>query len=171
MGLGCFSPRPSSIEPLDVGLARDIHAQALVAAIWADDLESPGSLRKAAEAALAAPPGSDPPRAVDVMLDGFATRLTEGYPAAAATLVRALELMVALSVGTDLEARRWLWIGGGRSSQILALELWDAESWHALAAGPVRVARETGALVALQFALTFLAVSHVVAGELARRRA
>jgi hypothetical protein len=34
---------------------------------------------EAAEAARAAPPGPDPPRVVDVLLDAFAIRLTEGY--------------------------------------------------------------------------------------------
>jgi len=85
------------LDLLDAGLGRRTHLDALVAAIWADDLESPGGLRSAAEAARAAPPGPDPPRAVDVMLDAFAVRLTEGYPAAAPALARARELLLALN--------------------------------------------------------------------------
>ena len=50
---------------------------------------------------------------------------------------------------------------------IVALELWDAESWHALAARQAQFARDTGALVHLQFALNFLARAHLLAGELA----
>jgi len=50
---------------------------------------------------------------------------------------------------------------------MIAQELWDAESWHALAAGTAQFARDTGALVLLQFALIFLAVPHLLAGELA----
>ena len=56
-------------EPLDADLARETHLEALVAAMWAGHLN--GSLREAAEAARAAPPGPDPPRAVDVLLDAL----------------------------------------------------------------------------------------------------
>ena len=49
---------------------------------------------------------------------------------------------------------------------MIALELWDAESWHALAARQVQFARETGALVVLQLAVNFLAWAHLSAGEL-----
>ena len=102
---------------------------------------------------------------VDVLLDAFALRLTEGYAAAAPTLTRALELFLALDVGTD-EAGRWLRLTGGRAGAIVALELWDADSWHALVARQVQVARDTGALAQLQLALNLLARSHILAGEL-----
>ena len=72
------------LEPLDAGLARETHLEALWAAMVAGDLGRPGGVREAAEAARAAPPGPDPPRAVDVLLDAVALRLTEGYAAAAA---------------------------------------------------------------------------------------
>jgi DNA-binding CsgD family transcriptional regulator len=49
----------------------------------------------------------------------------------------------------------------------VALELWDAESWHALVAAQARFARDTGALVQLQYALNSLAAAHLFAGELA----
>jgi hypothetical protein len=55
---------------------------------------------------------------------------------------------------------------GGRISQIVALELWDFEPWHALATRQARLAREAGALVHLQFALNYLARAHLLAGEL-----
>src|SRR5207253_639570 len=77
------------------GRARETHLEALGAAM-ANDLGIPGGLLEAAEAARAAPPGPDPPRAVDVLLDAFAIRLTEGYAAAAPALTRALELFLAL---------------------------------------------------------------------------
>jgi DNA-binding CsgD family transcriptional regulator len=133
--------------------------------MWADDLNNPGDLREAAEAARAAPAGPDPPRAVDVMLDGFALRLTEGYTAAVPTLTRALELVLAVNVA-DGEVGRWLWLAGASSSSTVALELWDAEASHALAAHLAQLARDTGALVHLQYALDFLARTHLRAGEL-----
>jgi DNA-binding CsgD family transcriptional regulator len=94
-------------------------------------------------------------------------RLTEGYAAAAPAMTRGLELVLALTAGTDLEVGNWLWLVGASAGQMAAQELWDAESSHALAARVAQVARDTGALVLLQFALIFLAVPHLLAGELA----
>jgi ATP/maltotriose-dependent transcriptional regulator MalT len=152
------------LEPLNAASARETHLEALSAALWAGDLDSPRGVLEAAEAARAAPPGPDPPRVVDVLLDSFALRLTKGYAAAAPTLTRTLELFLTLDVRTD-EAGRWLWLIGGRSGDIIAAELWDAESWHALAVRQVQVARDTGALVELQLALNVLASTHLLAGE------
>ena len=132
---GCCSSAARRLEPLDSGLARETHLEALGAAMWAGDLDRPGGLREAAEAARAAPPGPEPPRAVDVLLDAFAMRFTKGYTAAAPTLTRALERVLALDVGTA-EAGRWLWLAGPGAGGMVALEVWDDESWHALAASP-----------------------------------
>jgi DNA-binding CsgD family transcriptional regulator len=154
------------LEPLDADLARETYLEALVAAMDAGDLGRPGGAREAAGAARAAPPGSVPPRAVDVVLDAFALRVTQGHAAAAPTLARALELLVTLDAGA-VEARHWLWLAGGRAGgSLVAMELWDFESWHALAARQVQVARDIGALVQLQFGLNFLAEVHLLAGEL-----
>ena len=153
------------LEPLDADLARDTHLEALWAAIWAGDLGSPGGVAAAAEAAQAAPPGPEPTRAVDVLLEAFALRLTHGYAAAAPLLTRALEPSLALDVTND-EAGLWRWLAGGRAGAIVALELWDAESWHALAAVQAQFARDVGALVHLQYALNFLAMAHLFAGDL-----
>jgi DNA-binding CsgD family transcriptional regulator len=154
------------LEPLNPGLAREAHLEALVAAMWAGDLDRPGRIREAAEAARAALPGPEPPRAVDVLLDAFALRLTEGYAASAPTLACALELVLALDEASD-DIGRWLWLVGANSTAVVALELWDAESSRVLAARLARSARSTGALVHLQFALDFLARTHIRAGELA----
>jgi hypothetical protein len=105
---------------------------------------------------------------VDVLLDALALRGTEGYAAAAPALRRALDAVLALEVAGDLG--RWLWLTGAGPARIAALELWDADAWHALAARQVQVARDMGALVRLQFALHFLARSHLLAGELAALR-
>ena len=153
------------LEPLDAGLARDTHLEALWAAVWAGHLGSPGGLVAAAEAARAATPGPEATRAVDVLQEAFALRLTQGFAAAAPLLTRALELSLALDVTSD-EAGLWRWLAGGRASAIVALELWDAKSWHALAAVQAQFARDTGALVHLQYALNFLAMAHLLAGEL-----
>jgi DNA-binding CsgD family transcriptional regulator/tetratricopeptide (TPR) repeat protein len=153
------------LEPLNAESARETHLEALLTTIWGGGLDLQGSVRDAAQAARDAPPPPTPPRAVDLLLDAFALRLTDGYAAAAPTLARALESFTALSVGSD-EVGGWLWRAGSRASGIVALELWDFESWHSLAAGQVRFARDTGALVHLQSALNFLGWTQVVAGEL-----
>jgi Bacterial regulatory proteins, luxR family len=152
---------------LDAALARETYLEALGAAVWAGDLGLPGGVRAAAEAAPAAPPASGSPRVVDVLLDALALRLTEGFAVAAPTLTRALELVLAPDAAPDLEAGRWLWPTGAGASQMVAQELWDAEPWHALTAHLAQFARDTGALVLLQFGLIFLVVPHLLAGELA----
>jgi DNA-binding CsgD family transcriptional regulator len=153
------------LEPLNAHLARETHFEAVGAAMWVSDLDSPGSLRKAADAARTAPPGPEPPRVADVLLDAIATRVTEGYTAAAPTLARAVELFLASNLATD-ESDGRLWLVGSGASALIALELWDAESAHALSARQARYARDTGALVHLQFALNFLARTHILSGEL-----
>jgi DNA-binding CsgD family transcriptional regulator len=155
------------LERLDAALARETYLEALAVAVWAGDLGLPGGVRAAAEAARAAPRAPEPQRVADILLDALALRLTEGYPAAAPAMARAVELVLALDAGTDLEADRGLWLAGAGASQMAAQELWDAESWHTLAARMAQFARDTGALVLLQFGLNFLAVPHLLAGELA----
>jgi DNA-binding CsgD family transcriptional regulator len=152
------------LEPLDADLARETHLEALGAAM-ANDLEVPGGLGVAAQAARAAPSGPYPPRAVDVLLEALATRLTDGYAAAVPAMRRALDLLLALDIGED-DARRWLWLAGGRASSLVALELWDLESWLVLATRQAALARNTGALRHLQLALSFLSRIHLLAGEL-----
>ena len=149
------------LDPLDAELARTTHLKALGAAMWAGG----GRLSEAAEAARAAPRGPDPPRAVDLLVDALAIRVTEGHAAAAPELRRAVDSIVALEPAGDVG--RWLWLTGLRAGAIAALELWDADAWHALAERQVRVARDMGALVQLQFGLQFLARSHLLGGDLA----
>ena len=94
-----------------------------------------------------------------------ASSLAAALTAAAPTLTRALERVLALDVGTA-EAGGWLWLAGPGAGGMVALEAWNDASWHALARRQPEVARDTGALVHLQFALDFLARAHILAGEL-----
>jgi DNA-binding CsgD family transcriptional regulator len=152
------------LEPLDPGLARETYLEALGGAM-ASDVEVPGGAPAVAAAARSAPPAAVPPRMVDVLLDAFAIRLTEGYAAAVPALTRALELLLASDVAHE-DVSRSLSLSTGRNSNIVALELWDDDAVHRLATRQVQLARDTGALVHLQFALSFLARSHMLAGEL-----
>jgi DNA-binding CsgD family transcriptional regulator len=146
-------------------LARETHLEALGAVIWAAGLGSAGDLAEATEAARAAPPHTGSPRTVDVLLDGLVLRWTQGYAAAAATLARTVELPLAPNVPTD-DAGRWRWLHCATTSAEVAFELWDADRAHALAARVTQLARGSGALGSLQYALNALAKSHLLAGEL-----
>ena len=152
------------LEPIDPELARETYLETLAGAM-SSDVEVLGGARAVAEAARAAPTGTAPPRIVDVLLDAFAIRLTDGYAAAAPTLARALELLLAMAV-SDEDVGRRLSVSSTRNSNIVALEMWDDDAVHLLADRQVQAARETGALVHLQFALSFLARSHMLAGDL-----
>jgi len=155
------------LDPLNASLACEAHLEALAAAMWAGHLGSPGGVLEAAEAALAAPPAPDPPRADDILIDAFALRFTQGYAAAVPAFTQALEQLLAPDSSPG-EARHRLWLVGTRgASGLIATELWDFESWQALAAGLAQAARDMGAFVHLQFALNHLARAHLLAGELA----
>jgi DNA-binding CsgD family transcriptional regulator len=151
------------LEPLDPELAHETYLEALAGAM-SGDVEVVGGAAAVAEAARAAPTGTAPPRTVDVLLDAFAIRLTDGYAAAAPTLARALELLLADASNEDVGRR--LSASSTRDGNIVALETWDDEALHLLAARQVQAARDAGALVHLQFALSFLARSHMLAGDL-----
>jgi DNA-binding CsgD family transcriptional regulator len=88
----------------------------------------------------------------------------DGYAAAAPALARGLELLLASDVA-NTDVGRSLSIASNRASVIVALELWDVDAWHLLTSRRVQLARDTGALVHLQFALSFLARSQLLAGE------
>ncbi|MDA0185389.1 AAA family ATPase [Solirubrobacter phytolaccae] len=148
------------LDALDPTRARTTHLKALGAAMWA----GPEPLREAAASALAAPAAVGAPESVEGFVEAFATRVCEGYAAAAPALRRALDAVLALDVGDDVG--RWLWLTGSRSGAIAAMELWDADGWHALVTRHVQVARDMGALVLLQFGLGSLVRTRVLNGDL-----
>ena len=146
------------LEPLDAAMARETHLEAIVAAMYAGRLGGEPSVGEAAEAAQAGPAAPKPPRASDLLLDGLATRFTDGYAAGVPPLRKALD---AFRSGEGLTARdvRWLWLACR-----LAEDLWDDELWYELATRALRVARETGALRVLPTAATYRACLDVHAG-------
>jgi DNA-binding CsgD family transcriptional regulator len=149
------------LEPLDAALARETHLEAIAAAMYAGRLGDKPGVREAAEAAQAAPVAPQPPRAIDLLLDGLATRFTDGYPAGVPPLRRALDAFRHVEGLTARDAR-WLWLACR-----VAQDLWDDELWHVLATGGVRVARDTGALNLLPNALNYLAALKVHSGAFA----
>ncbi|WP_439381351.1 helix-turn-helix transcriptional regulator [Amycolatopsis lexingtonensis] len=152
------------LAPLDANRARETYLEALAAALWAGS--DRGGLVAAAEATRAAPPAPEPPRAVDLVLDALATRLTDGYRAAAPLLTTALAAVRGLDAGTE-GTTRVLWLLGNRAGGMIATEAADFAAARAFADRQVQLARDAGALVQLQFALNFLGVNELLAGELA----
>lgn len=150
------------LEQLDEGLARETYLEALGAVIFAGRLNGRCGVREVAEAARAAPPGPQPPRLIDVLLDGLATRFTEGYVAGVPPLRRALHAFRREAGRSEDDIMRWLWL-----AWLVAGDLWDDETWHELATRAVRLAREVGALTVLPLALEYRAGVHVHAGEFA----
>ena len=150
------------LEALDAGLARETYLEALGAAVFAGRLGGRCGVREVAEAARAAPPGPEPRRPIDLLLDGAATRFTEGYGAGVPAVRRALQAFRPEALRGEDDILRWLWL-----AWLLAGDLWDDEAWHELATHAVRLARETGALTLLPLDLEYRAGVHIHAGEFA----
>jgi DNA-binding CsgD family transcriptional regulator len=153
------------LEPLDARLSRDTYLEALTAASWQGGADGHANMIAAATAARAAPLPTEAPRAVDLILDALAVRLTDGHAAAAPMLARALEAVLTLDEGAK-DTDRVLWMAGDRAAGIIANELWDYDAGRILAERQVRLSREAGALVQLQVAVNFLANRRVLEGEL-----
>ena len=146
------------LESLDAALARETHIEALWAASVAGRLGA--GVLDAAEAARAAPPAPEPPRATDLLVDGLAVRFTEGYAAGAPILKRALGTYRD-EAGRDEQDLLWPWM-----TARVAVELFDDEAWSALATRHVQIARDTGALNVLPATLTSLAGMRSAEGNL-----
>ena len=120
-----------------------------------------GGLPEVAQAARGAPPSSQPRRAADLLLDGLALLITEGYPAGTPMLRRALSAFRSEDISRE-EGLRWLWLACRA-----AVDVWDDEAWDMLATRHVRLARDAGALTVLPIALISRIAVHLNAGELA----
>jgi DNA-binding CsgD family transcriptional regulator len=145
------------LEPLDVELARETYLEALLAAIYAGGLARGTDLSAVASAALSAALGDEPVTSRQLLLRGLATRLTGGYVAAAPDMRDAL-------LARRAEERRLDWLSVAYN--IAAMELWDDATWLELASGQAELARATGTLILLPYALDYLAGFQIHAGDL-----
>jgi DNA-binding CsgD family transcriptional regulator len=144
-------------EALDVELAQETYLEALLSAIYAAGLARGTDASAVASAALTAPLGVEPATSRQLLLRGLATRLTEGYAAAAPALRDAL-------LAHRAEERRLDWLSVAYN--LAAMELWDDATWFELASGQAELARATGTLILLPYALDYLAGFQVHAGDL-----
>ena len=144
-------------ETLDVDLARETYLEALLSVIYAAGLAHGTDASAVASAALSAPLEAEPVTARQLLLRGLATRLVHGYVDAAPALRDAL--VAHRAEGQQLD---WLSV----AYNIAAMELWDDAAWLELASSQAELARATGTLILLPYALDYLAGFHVHAGDL-----
>ena len=148
-------------EALDTRLARETYLEALSAALLGHRTSQIGTLEiaRAARGATAAPPSDS--RAPDLLLEGMATLITDGYETGVPAVQRALSVFRDgdLPIGEQL---RWLFV-----ATRCAIDIWDDESWRDLAIRQVELARAVGALSLLPFAITQRIGMHLHAGEFA----
>jgi DNA-binding CsgD family transcriptional regulator len=145
------------LEGIDVELARETYLEALVAAIYAARFSTGVDVVEVARAAHSLTLGEEPLPAKQLLLRGLATRLTDGYVAAAPTLKEALREHRA-----EPPELGWLYL----PYSLAAMDLWDEDAWPELASEQARLARATGTLSQLRYALDYLASYRIQAGEL-----
>jgi DNA-binding CsgD family transcriptional regulator/DNA-binding transcriptional regulator YiaG len=148
------------LEPLDVKIARDTYLEALFAALFAGRLGVSGGVVEAAEAARSAPPGPHPRRAADLLLDGYAVTITEGYAVGAPILQRAVRAFASENTATD-EVLRYAFL-----ASYAAQALWDEDGYRGLPTRQIQLARDAGRLSVLPLTLTMRIGAHLHAGEL-----
>ena len=146
------------LEGLDAGLARETYLEAFTAALFVGR-QSP-AVGDVARAARTAPAPPAPARAPDLLLDGLALLVTEGYAAGTPALKRALLAFRGQDISAE-EGLSWLWLAG-----LAAMAVWDDETWHILASRHVKLARDAGALSELPLAIRWRILLHTHAGEL-----
>jgi DNA-binding CsgD family transcriptional regulator len=156
----------AQLEALDPAAARETYVEAVGAAMFASRLYADSGVRKAAETARNAPPPLQPPRSIDLVLDGMATWFTERPSVGAPPLRLALEAFRNEALDGHEATMRWLLLYP--VVQVVTLfALWDDDAFHALATRAVRLAREIGALTILPAALVQLSGVHLYGGDFA----
>jgi DNA-binding CsgD family transcriptional regulator len=136
------------LESLDAELARETYLYAWVASHLAGPRARPGGqLLEVSRAAQAAPQPTTGPRPCDLLLEGLTTMIVQGRAAAEPAFRRA----VAAFLDDHVSGEEWLqW---GIFAQMAAMAVWDFDSWVALSARHVELARALGALAPLSIAL------------------
>ncbi|MFF7888777.1 ATP-binding protein [Streptomyces sp. NPDC020794] len=145
---------------VDEAQAREAYLDAIGSAVFAGRLHERTGVREVAEAARTAPPGSQPPRPTDLLLDGLVTWLADGCVEGAPLLRSALRAFRRAAGSGEADAMRWLWL-----TWLVAGDMWDDDAWHELTTQAVRSARESGALNFLPLALGYRAALSVHAGD------
>ncbi|GAA0583251.1 ATP-binding protein [Kribbella sandramycini] len=149
------------LEPLDLDLARDTYLDVIAAAQFAGRLGGPVGVAEMSRAARAAPP-AQVTRKRDLVLDAISLLFTDGYPAGVEPARRALRAFIERSGPPDQDEIRWLWM-----ACLLAVDLWDDESWDLLTERYAQIARDLGDLNELPLVLHHRVMVGLFAGDLA----
>jgi len=147
------------IAPLDLQLARETYLDAWSAALFAGRLASESGLLDVSRAVAEAPEPQHPPRACDLLLDGFTLVFTAGRPAATPVLRSAVGAFAGPEVPVE-EVLRWGWL-----ATAAAVYGWDYESCLSVATHGVQVARDSGALEVLAVSANVLAQAASLGGD------
>ncbi len=149
------------LERLDPLESRKAYLGALMASILVGRLstEQHNSAPSVAEAALRAPAAPDPPRVIDLLLDGLIVRVTRGYVAAAAQLQEAIRAYLR-EWETEAPDPRWHDL-----TARVCLDLFDQDAHNFLTAREVEQLRASGALTMLPVALVTYSGVCVTAGK------
>ena len=147
------------LEPLDLELALDTYVGALEASVFAGRLAGEAGVLEVAQAARRAPVPRHPRRS-DLLLESMAVLLEDGFVTAAPLMKQAVEAFDIDDLSID-EGLRYLVFAG-----VVASRLWELPAWTALADRHLELARESGALNALQFALSSVVFPRLFGGDL-----
>jgi DNA-binding CsgD family transcriptional regulator len=148
------------LEPLDLDLARGAYLTAWGAAVAAGPLPDGASvLPEICRAIRALPTPAEPPRPLELLLDGLARLSTDGRAAATPVLRRAVKAITALPAQDVL---RW-----GPRATAASSAIWDADGAGALVERQARLVRDAGALAELPVHLSALATEKAWDGDLA----
>jgi DNA-binding CsgD family transcriptional regulator/tetratricopeptide (TPR) repeat protein len=138
------------LEPFDLELACETYLAAWSAAGMTGPLAGRDVLLAICRALQALPAPLGDPRPLDLLLAGLARLITDGHPAAAATLQRAAKVLTGIPVEDVL---RWGWMATTASSLV-----WDFDGLHAISARQVQLVRDAGALAQLPLYLSQLGI-------------
>jgi DNA-binding CsgD family transcriptional regulator len=149
------------LETVDADLARPAYLEALSAAMFAGRLARNVGVVEVSQAARAGLASAQPLGPSDLLLQGLAVRLSEGYEAGAPILKKALSAFRS-EIALPLQEARWLWLACWAAS-----DLWDDEAWTLLSTRQLELTRAAGALTAIPFVLSALSCLEALRGELA----
>jgi len=145
------------LEPLDIELARATYLDALAAALYSGRFAGAGL----ADVAAAVPRATtDQTRKRDLLLEGLASLIRDGYSAALPTIRRALRAYCTedIPVADGLECLS--------ITSVVAADVWDDDGFRDLSSRYVEIARNAGALSELLRAINIQVIMQMLVGEL-----
>ena len=153
---GALLAAAERLEPYDTDLARETYLLAWGAALMAGDRDT---MVATARTVARLPRRDGPPRALDLVLEGYGEMVIGSRADAVRVLRRAAAELAHLPVG---DALVWGWVANGVPPSI-----WDDEILRALSDRQVAVVRNAGALAHLPLDLTASGMSTSFTGDLA----